>query len=841
MARPTLIIGIGTSGLRVLEETQKFYFEHTGRNKPGNVHYMYLETDEAAYPSATVAENDIVRIFLDISDKETKINNLRENIPEGENEWIPDPDYIKDAGVGAGGMPAFGRTALWSQPNFDGVKTAIREAFNKINSHTEKESDNTEPAVFITGSLTGGTGSGVFIDIAYMIKYQIQGMEDVYGLFLTPGRNYVGKDNILYCNTLSSLISLEKYNQPKQEYAHRWPDGTAPKINALPFEMAHFISQDRDDGIAQISSISGLYKIAGLWMFLNIFGLREKRARRLVDSRGSSFIDKYGTFGISAVQYPKRQLEELLGIDLSISLLNRWIDSSACYIRGNKVEIRSVRQKIVSETKDFFEEALRSAFKTLDATLVDGENGAIAYLEEIAEQINKKQFNEPSERDFIIRWFSSNRDNNYYTALQNNLQTAEDELIQKIFEYISSKLDVTENLYISKIQLEAIAEAINSTIKYWQSLELSTKSESWENSLEKQIDWTLKKRYKLIFQQDNVVFDRLKTTFELMKIHLMGKRILSIKNNIINQEDALRTFQDGIALPKVALIEKLIEKISHVIRTPDRNQADMNKTLQSRYDDIIAELRDNTIPILRIYPDGSTEEARKRCFEVAKSEYLRQVGTKIPSKSTLIGGDSLWKYINESQDKFHLILFKDCISRFEGDVIAKKCFKDMNIAEYMKKELKQCGKMAEIAKSPLFMVNNDNRTTFAIGKGIPRLMIGKDEGQIKEVFRALKSNKENSHAVASYKEDEDGIWVNEHINNIVIFYVEQGYMSNGDTFNPIKHFKSIYDIQRIYNEETRRYTRTRGVEEKVWHNLRCPYLNFEEMKKHSSDNQNASR
>ena len=90
MAKPTLLIGIGTSGLRVLEETQKFYFEHTGTNKPGNVEYLYLETDEESFPSTTVLKNEIKREYLDLSNKETKINNLIDKIPKTENYWIPD-------------------------------------------------------------------------------------------------------------------------------------------------------------------------------------------------------------------------------------------------------------------------------------------------------------------------------------------------------------------------------------------------------------------------------------------------------------------------------------------------------------------------------------------------------------------------------------------------------------------------------------------------------------------------------------------------------------------------------------------------------------------------------
>lgn len=842
MAKPTLLIGIGTSGLRVLEHTQKFYFEHTGMNKPGSIEYIYLETDENSYPSTTVVENEISRIYLDLSDKETKINNLKDRLPDDENDWVPDPNFIKDAGKGAGGMPAFGRAALWSYPNFDEVKDGIRSAFNRINSHNQRESDNSKPAVFITGSLTGGTGSGVFLDLAFMVKNQIPGLEDVYGLFLTPGRNYVGKDNILYCNTLSSIVSLEKYNQANQSYKLRWPDSTTANLNALPFEMSHIISQDRNDGTAQVQSLGGLYKIAGLWMFLNIFGLREKRNTRLTDGKGGAFIDKYGSFGIAAVQYPKRQLEELLGVELSMTLIKRWVDSSGYYHQGSYTDINSIRQKVDRDTRKHFEESLSEALDMLDATTLDGEIRIINDLKEKARRINKKDFTEPSEYHFIKKWFTSNGENNYYTAIKNNLRVVEDDLIQKIHELVVRTLDRTENLYITKIQLETIVKTIREATSYWgNSLKISPKPERWENLLEeKQINWILKSRYKLIGEQDAVVFDRLKTTFQLMKIHLLGERIKKIRDNITDESDAIKTFSSNHTLPKVRVIERVIRKLKNVVESSNR-EGDVtpvkHMTLKGRFDEIVNDLNDETIPILRVFKDGSSKEARQRCYEQAKSTYFNKVGSTSVSKKTIIGEDALWEYLTHPTKNLHTDLFEACVRKFEIDVIDNNCFEDMDIAQYISHNPKECGKMAQIAKTALVMVNNDSKTDFVEGKGIPRLVIGKNKNQISQVFQSLNSDIENNY-LQSFKEDEDGIWTNEEINNIIIFYTEQGYMSTGETFNPLKHLRYIDDIKRIYVEEKNRYSKARGADDEVWNNLRSPYLTKEEAERLSkSDNQ----
>ena len=652
--------------------------------------------------------------------------------------------------------------------------------------------------------------------------------EEVYGFFLTPGRNYMGQDNILYCNTLSSLLALEKFNKAEQIYKMTWPDSTERKMNVLPFEISHFVSQDKNDG-NQVKTLTGLYKIAGLWMFLNIFGLKEKRVTRLTDSKGSAFIDKYGTFGISAVQYPKRQLEELISIDLSINLLKRWIDPIAYYNKGTKTEIKTVKQKIINESINYFEVAIKSAFDMLNATLVDGENRILSDLAIKTEQINKKDHNEQSDYHFIKKWFSSNGENNYYTAIKNNLKLAEDDLIQKIYEHINNTLNKSENLQIAKIQLNTIVDSINNCTSYWGSMGISPKPEKWENLLEKQIRWILKKRYRIIGEQNTVVYDRLRTTFELMKIHLMEERIVALRNNINDKTDAIKTFNGDYTLPKIHTIDEVIKQISNCISSNDRNNSisHITKTLQSRYDDITAELNDTSIPILRVYKDGSSEEAFKRSYSSAISRYYQKVGRNITSKVTVIGEQSLWNYLNMSPSKFYTTLINDCILRFETDIRQYESIDNLDVAKYIAEHPSDCGKMALIAKEPFIMVNNDDKTEFVKAKGIPRLIIGKNKNQIDRVFDSLTNSTEISY-LHSYTNDEDGIWLNEEINNIVIFYVEQGFMSNGETFNPLKHMEHINDIKRVYESEAERFTGIKNTDEKVWHKLRCPYLSYEE-------------
>lgn len=240
---------------------------------------------------------------------------------------------------------------------------------------------------------------------------------------------------------------------------------------------------------------------------------------------------------------------------------------------------------------------------------------------------------------------------------------------------------------------------------------------------------------------------------------------------------------------------------------------------------------------MRVYKDGSSEEAFERTYNSARTRYFSKKGNSITSKTTIIESASLWEYINTSAEKFHTTLFRDCITKFESDVIRLSRFEDMDIADYIDKNPKESGKMALIANAPLIMVNNDNKTDFVQGKGIPRLVIGKDKKQIDKVFNALQNETEISY-LNSYLEDEDGIWLNEEIDNLVIFYVEQGFMSNGDSFNPLKHLKHIEDIKGVYDSEKERYARPRENGFEIWNTLRNPYMSEKEFVEIIGNNKN---
>ena len=102
MATPTIIIGIGTSGLRTLENAHRFYYETIGKKvglkKPKNVEFIYIETNENNRPEGSDWDEYITRVYI-------SLDNMAEMIAELKNScdkpsWLPDSGEVLSAGMG---------------------------------------------------------------------------------------------------------------------------------------------------------------------------------------------------------------------------------------------------------------------------------------------------------------------------------------------------------------------------------------------------------------------------------------------------------------------------------------------------------------------------------------------------------------------------------------------------------------------------------------------------------------------------------------------------------------------------------------------------------------------
>lgn len=772
MATPTIIIGIGTSGLYTLENAQRFYYEtmgkKDGKNKPDNVEFIYLETNEHNRPTPTPIGNNITRVYISLDDMADMVKEIKATC--NNPSWLPDERVVMSAGLGAGGIRACGRLALWGTnkqgANFTNFQRAVENAHARVVNVT-KDAPTNDPnktktekiSVFVTGSLTGGTGSGVFIDTGYLVQHIIGSNTEVYGLFLLPKRPITMKGHeVMYGNAYGAIKDLEYYNKIENTYSEKWPNGFTKNEVGKPFVFSQYISQDYQDGTPAISNLSGLYKMAGLYLFLNIAGIYEKRRERLVDSSSNSLIGDYGTFGLSAIQFPKDQIQEFVSSQLSIDLLSRLIDSDNYFINGQQRKI--VRASIKQNMAEVFDGILESAFESLNV-MGDGKN-LLASIDIDATKINKNEI-QGSPTDFIVAMFTSSRNNNYHALVNNNIKTAMNVFIDNIYQQVDNALQKSENLYYAKYVLEDIVESIERTLAYWKQIGLSSQPEKWDNELRKLAIACTNNTYKSVFEHDTVLKDRLNTIFELMKMHLSIRGLVDICKHV--KEGRIRLEGGSHELPKTDFFDDLIKRISALMGKNSFADNIHNLSFVRRLDDIKADVNDTTLPILRVYPTNSFERECENSLEV----YNQKNGTKVRKMADVIDQQNILIYLKRKvSGKFYEEIYLDFLRAFRIKIETLGCIEDFNVSEYIRNNVPNSISTAKRATSPFLKISK----VLPPIPSIPRFIIGDNINEVGNVISAFSGQNFND-----FLDTTDGKMELKDLKNIIVFYDEKGNFS----------------------------------------------------------------
>lgn len=757
MATPTIIIGIGTSGLYTLENAQRFYYETYKTNKPKNVEFIYIETNESNRPVGTPIGNDITRVYISLDNMAEMTAELKTSC--NSPSWLPESRVVLAAGLGAGGIRSCGRLAMWGRnqkgDNFGNIINAITNAYAKV-MHVNNNDANlaAQPTVFITGSLTGGTGAGVFIDMGYLVRHIIQNAKDIYGLFLLPQEPRVIRGfEVMYGNAYGAIKDLEHYNKVENNYKEKWPNGFTKDLEVPPYELVQFISQDYQDGAPAISTLSGLYKMAGLYLFLNIAGIYEKRRERLVDAAGNSLIGKYGTFGLSAIQFPKDQIQEFVSSQLSIELLKRLTDSSEYYLNGQKRPIS--RASIKQNMAIVFDGILENAFATLNTVEA---RDLLVSIDKVSTRINKGEI-KGSPVEFIIGMFTSTKNDNYHAMVNNNIKSALNVFVDSIYQQVDNAMQSTENLYYAKYVLEDIVESIERTLAYWKSIGLSSQTQNWDNELRKLAIGCTNNTYKSVFEHDSVLKDRLNTIFELMKMHLSIRVLIDICKHV--KEGQIRLEGGNHELPKLQFFDDLIKKLNALIGKTDELE-NGNISFTRRLNDIKGDINDTTLPILRVYPSSSFS---KEC-EKAKETYTQRSGGNVRSITEVIQQQNILNYLKQKQgNRFNEDIYLDFLKAFRLKVDTLNCIEDFNIASYIRNSTEESIRTARKATSPFLKINR----VFTPSPYLPRFVVGDDNNEITDVLTAFRNQNYND-----FPDTIDGKKELTDLKNIMVFYDEKG-------------------------------------------------------------------
>jgi len=216
---PILIVGLGGTGVGATLKVKKMIYDRLQceekdgvfMDKPKNIEYLVMDTDVSSKNMSIggvgFSETMDEAFVFTCGNLQAKLQ--APNLPSHIASWVDKNIDVTEVINGAGAVRQVGRFML-----FDNIKRVIDALEAKIRRVTASYENSTPLYVFLLAGISGGTGSGSFIDIAYLIKGIARKVDsnrivNRVGLLFLPDVNLA----------ISSISDTKKENLKKNGFA----------------------------------------------------------------------------------------------------------------------------------------------------------------------------------------------------------------------------------------------------------------------------------------------------------------------------------------------------------------------------------------------------------------------------------------------------------------------------------------------------------------------------------------------------------------------------------------------------------------------------------------------
>ncbi len=637
-----LVIGVGSTGLSAMEQAQQFYYEFTKKNSPGkhNSAFLFLETDSNRKPQVTPnGSTDIVSCYLCPQNITATLTNWN-----GKYKWMPSTAEVLNTHSGAAGQPAYGRVALWEKEST--VRNNITQLYAQIGG-------NTSTNIYLVGSLTGGTGTGIFLDLAYMIR-QITGNTNIYGMFMLPNKGDVGDHtkDVMYENAFSSLRTLDKFSKAdvctNENYNCVLPGGTDISNQSAPFYNVQFFTQDFSDATASMTSLGQLVQSVGLNLALRMLDLTNQAApfqnlinARLVDYTSHVPNGIFSSIGMNMFQYPEGLLEEYFTTkQLEETMLTRWADTEN-YVdaHGTSYAIATLKSRIKLEATKFVHEVVDAAVEKCQGEQMLGRSTFFAAVDAEIDNIMTDNYQAPSLDNYLFSLLDANsKAPKFYAAISGQATNLRDELIIAIAKKIEDESTNYQNVSIVKMWIENIVKALEDLVKDWQKkYKLDGTPVGWNKCWMKQYEDRIahgKWFYTMIGAKREWYKEAITGAAKLCYFNAYIPMIEQVYDAIINRNGVLGiSSASGVKVPTLQDLKEIMSRVG-ILLNPQHSDS-----LVGRKNSIYGQLTGNENPQINFLYVGNS---CKDDVEAATGKYHA-----LPKRLAYpdISGDSLWQFL----------------------------------------------------------------------------------------------------------------------------------------------------------------------------------------------------
>lgn len=375
----TVLIGIGGTGQRVLQYVKGEFQKHFPKGVPPAIKLIAFDTDTQR--STTGAIGPIAALHVPSEFKHLTATGVRRLLQLREIQaWAPPLDKwdLSDIVSGTGQRRASGRLALFN--NALAVYNTLKNTIAQVKGVDVKdimelwpefqiaEPTHTPVEVYVVASLAGGTGSGMLLDIGFMVRDIIgeEGPDRIIGIFLLPGifTSFPASD-FARGNAYAALKELDFWLDTLTETEVEYPGGIRIKWGGplrKPYNFVYLLDNVNEAGAVVNKLETMLYFIArgiflhmtiqshelsAFWSNLNSI-LQQGGANLWPAESRSPKVPRYMSFGISTLQIPlERHIEQNVDkilVDRLKELIGKQTDVQESAVKTAVFEFLRTRQ-----------------------------------------------------------------------------------------------------------------------------------------------------------------------------------------------------------------------------------------------------------------------------------------------------------------------------------------------------------------------------------------------------------------------------------------------------------------------------------------------------------------
>ncbi|GBD26648.1 hypothetical protein HRbin30_01988 [bacterium HR30] len=365
----TILIGLGGTGKEALLRVKKNFVGVFGEIPP-LVKFLLIDTTAAATDEiiAETPDGSPRQVRLEPNEIlfiEARGASMLPKTHDEIREWFPPKADLKTNIIsGAGQIRALGRLALFA--NAHSVYEGLRALLSQARDYAQERPDAQQRFVYkaysphltacIVGSLAGGTGAGIFLDVAMILRDILKDEDQLFGYFLLPDIyvNRPGTQNV-EANAYAALCELDHFMSLDE--THRYPfGGREIEVRKKPFDMV-FLVNNRNRAGKTFNTIEDMAELLGLGAFL-VSGPLGKQQADVFDNIVMQLTEQQGAFYGKRAHYASFGAAELRFRPQGVSMSRRYHQAAKAlheWLTGNNEvwgtsELERAMESLVEQT-----------------------------------------------------------------------------------------------------------------------------------------------------------------------------------------------------------------------------------------------------------------------------------------------------------------------------------------------------------------------------------------------------------------------------------------------------------------------------------------------------------